>query len=183
MDTLSTVRCALEDVELMEQKGTDSGQYNAELQLLASGGYNDVWLVARPILGAHRYVLRKPKEGSLLPDQLRNEVSWLTFVKQNLKNLPVPRVYAHSLADSEAKTHYLAEEFMEGQCLSAVWKTYDEDTKVAVAQQIATIIVELGETTFDYIGGLNLDHAAGPTVEGMKLFKGRVRALPTSIGA
>lgn len=45
---------------------------------------------------------------------------------------------------------------------------------MAVARQIAEVIVKLGEITFDGIGGLLLNHTLGPTVEGTKLFKGRV---------
>lgn len=170
---LQAVECALEDIQRIEQKGEDSKE-ESDLQLLASGGYNDVWLVSRPLQEKERYVLRKPKEDALLPDQIRNEVAHLTFVKKNIQKVPVPQVFCHSLNESATGTPFIAEEFIEGQNLSSAWSTYDEPTKLDVARQIAEVIVELGETTFDGIGGLMLDHKLGPTVEGIKLFKGRV---------
>lgn len=169
----SDVSSALEAVKSLEQKGED-GDEKAGLQLLASGGYNDIWLVRRPLGQARQYVIRKPKEAALLPDQLRNEVAWLSFVREKLQNVPVPAIYDYSLlAESDPEMYFIAEEFVEGECLSAVWKTSDEATKTEVARQIAHIIVELAETTLDSIGGMMLDHTSGPTVEGMKLFKGR----------
>ena len=94
---------------------------------------------------------------------------------RHLPVVPVPKVYSHSLLENSGlTTHYIAEEFIDGECLSTLWKSYDESTKSAIASQIAEIIVTLGETTFDSIGSLMLDHTLGPTVEGIKLFKGRV---------
>ena len=174
MDSLRDVKIAIEDVEQSIQEDSEG---KGDFELLASGGYNDVWLINRPLESAQRYVLRIPKtEDALLPDQLRNEVAWLTFVKQKLSNVPVPEVYYHSLEkDGGASgTLFMAEEFIEGQCLSSVWKSFDEATKMSVARQIAAIVVEIGGTTFESIGGLMLDHTLGPTVEGMKIFKGRV---------
>ena len=169
----SDVSSALEVVKSLEQKGED-GDEDAGLQLIASGGYNDIWLVRRPLGQAQQYVIRKPKEDdALLPDQLRNEVAWLSFVKENLQSVPVPKIYDYSLAESEAETYFMVDEFIEGECLSSVWKTFDEATKTAVARQIAQVVVVCAETTFDKIGGMMLDHTIGPTVEGMKLFKGR----------
>ncbi len=173
LGNLQTVECALEDIEGIEQKLGDSKE-DSDLRLLASGGYNDVWLVTRPLQGKERYMLRKPKEDALLLDQVRNEVAHLTFVKENIKKVPVPQVFHHSLDASATGTPFIAEEFIEGQNLSSAWSTYDEPTKLDVARQVAEVIVELGETTFDGIGGLMLDHRLGPTVEGIKLFKGRV---------
>ena len=169
----SAVSSALEAVKSLEEKGED-GDEEAGLHLLASGGYNDIWLVRKPLGQAQQYVFRKPKANdALLPDQLRNEVAWLTFVREKLQNVPVPTVYDYSLAEGETETYYIAEESVEGECLSSVWKTFDETTKMAVARQIAQIVVELAGTTFKSIGGMMLDHKIGPTVEGMKLFKGR----------
>ncbi len=170
---LQAVSSALGDIEGIEQKDENSKE-DSDLQLLASGGYNDVWLVSRPLQRKERYVIRKPKEDALLPDQVRNEVAHLTFVKENIQKVPVPQVFCHSLDGSATGTPFIAEEFIEGQNLSSVWSTFDEPTKLDVARQIAEVIVELGETTFDGIGGLMLDHRLGPTVEGIKLFKGRV---------
>jgi len=170
---LQAVSSALGIIEGIEQKGEDSKE-ESDLQLLASGGYNDVWLVSRALQGEKRYVLRKPKEDALLPDQVRNEIAHLTFVKKNIQKVPVPQILCHSLDGSATGTPFIAEEFIEGQNLSSVWSTFDEPAKLDVARQIAEVIVELGETTFDGIGGLMLDHRLGPTVEGIKLFKGRV---------
>ena len=176
MDNLKAVNSALEDVESLEQKGEDSNE-DSGLQLLASGGYNDIWLASRPLQDAPQYVIRKPKEDALLPDQIRNEVAFLTFVRQNIPCVPVPQVYSHSLYGDACKGHFIAEEFIDGQVLSSVWNTYDESTKWAVSRQIAEVIIKLGETTFEQIGGIMLNHELGPTVEGIKLFKGRVSAL------
>jgi len=173
LGNLQAVSSALGDIEGIEQKGEEDKE-DSDLQLLASGGYNDVWLVARPLQGEERYVLRKPKEDALLPDQVRNEVAHLTFVKKNLQMVPVPQVFCHSLDESATGTPFIAEEFIEGQILSSIWSTFDEPTKLNVAREIAELVVKLGEATFDGIGGLMLDHRLGPTVEGMKLFKGRV---------
>lgn len=143
-------------------------------QLIASGGYNDVWLVNRSIGDVQRYVLRKPKEDCLLPDQARNEVACLNYIRKNLPNIPVPRVHDYHVNGVSAEHVFVAEDYIEGERLSDVWSTYDKVTKFDLARQLAEIIVELGETNFDDIGGLMLDGTLGPTVEGMKLFKGRV---------
>ena len=172
-DNLKNVNTAIEDAKKLEEEGS-SGTEGGDLSLLASGGYNDVWLVSRPYQDAERYVLRIPKEGSLLPDQIRNEVAFLSFVREKLQHVPVAGVFSHSLDENGSHTPYIIQEFMDGERLSSAWATYDEPTKLAVAHQIAEIIVEFAETTSDEIGGLMLDHQLGPTVEGMKLFKGRV---------
>lgn len=178
LDSLSDVSSALEEIEVLKQEGNE----HVGLQLLASGGYNDVWLVSRPIDGAKRYVLRMPKEDALLPDQTRNEVACLSFARKRLPNVPVPQVYSHSLTDTLTRMPFIAEEYIEGDRLSSVWTSYDQPTKMAVSRQIAEIVVELAETQFDCIGGLMLDHSLGPTVEGMKLFKGRVSMLRANSG-
>ena len=174
MENLKNVNIAIEDAKKLQQEGRD-GSEGGDLRLLASGGYNDVWLVSRPYQDTERYVLRIPKKEALLPDQIRNEVAFLTFVKKRLQYVPVPRVFSHSLDEIIASpTPFITEEFMDGERLSSAWTTYDEPTKLTVAHQIAEIIVEFAETTSNGIGGLMLDHELGPTVEGMKLFKGRV---------
>ena len=43
-----------------------------------------------------------------------------------------------------------------------------------MADEVADIIVKLSEIDLGGIGGLTLEHSLGPTVEGFKLFKGRV---------
>ena len=173
MDNLKNVNIAIEDAKQLKQEGS-SGAEGGDLHLLASGGYKDVWLVSRPYQEAERYILRIPKKKALLPDQIRNEVAFLTFVRKNLQYVPVPRVFCHSLDENASPTPFITEEFMDGERLSSAWGTYDEPTKLAVAHQIAEIIVEFAETTSHGIGGLMLDHELGPTVEGMKIFKGRV---------
>ena len=65
-------------------------------------------------------------------------------------------------------------EYIDGQPLSSEWSTYTKDEKLAAARQVAQLVVEMSEITFDRIGGLTLAHEIGPTVEGMKLSKGRV---------
>ncbi|KAL8783919.1 MAG: hypothetical protein Q9195_009238 [Heterodermia aff. obscurata] len=172
MDNLKNVNIAIEDANRLKKEESSGGE-GGDLQLLASGGYNEVWLVSRPYQDVERYVLRIPKKEALLPDQIRNEVAFLTFARKNLQYVPVPRVFSHSLDDKSSPMPSIAEEFMDGERLSSAWTTYDEPTKLAVAQQIAEIIVELAETTSHSIGGLMLDHTLSPTVEGMKLFKGR----------
>ncbi|KAK3177949.1 hypothetical protein OEA41_000081 [Lepraria neglecta] len=57
--------------------------------------------------------------------------------------------------------------------MNQVWSTYTGEEKNAVARDIAKLIVEMTEINFDGIGGLTLAHKLGPTVEGVKLFKGR----------
>ena len=46
--------------------------------------------------------------------------------------------------------------------------------KKAIVNQIADIIVQLGGIDLGAIGGLTLEHKLGPTVEDVKLFRGRV---------
>lgn len=175
MENLKSVNIAIEDAkQLQRQDSNGATEEGGDISLLASGGYNDVWLVSRPYQDAERYVLRIPKKEALLPDQVRNEVAFLTFVKKRLQYVPVPKVFFHSLHEKDSPTPFVVEEFMDGERLSSAWAMYDEPTKLAVAHQLAEIIVECAETTSHGIGGLLLDHELGPTVEGMKLFKGRV---------
>ncbi|MCJ1474708.1 hypothetical protein MMC13_003368 [Lambiella insularis] len=125
-------------------------------------------------------LLRKPREDALLPDQVRNEVAWLEYIRRNLPKLAVPNVYAHRFNGTSAHGVFIAE-FIEGDRLSEVWSTYDEPTKMHMARQIAGTIVELGDTNFGDIGGLMLDEELGPTVEGMKSLKGRDRFRSSKI--
>ena len=66
-------------------------------------------------------------------------------------------------------------EFIDGQPLDSVWFHLTESEKASIADEMAQIIVALSETNLGGIGGLTLEHKLGPTVEGFKLFKGRVR--------
>lgn len=65
-------------------------------------------------------------------------------------------------------------EFIDGQPLDSLWFSLTEVEKASVADEVAEIIVRLGEINLGGIGGLTLEHELGPTVEGFKLFKGRV---------
>ena len=174
LDSHSAVSLALKDIKALEQEGKCFDQ-KAGLQKLASSAFNDIWLVNRPLKQAQRYVLRIPRGNALLPHQPRNEVAWLTFIRERLPNVPVPEVYHYSISENEEETYFIAEEFVEGETLNTVWKTFDEATKLEVSRQIAQIVVDLADTTFDGIGDLMLDHTLGPTVESWNLYKGRAK--------
>lgn len=51
-----------------------------------------------------------------------------------------------------------------------------------IPAEIAGILVELGKTRFEKIGGMNTAHELMPTVEGTKFFNGRVSACLSSNG-
>jgi hypothetical protein len=57
--------------------------------------------------------------------------------------------------------------------LSEAWKSYSESEKEEVARKAAKVVVQLGEMRFDAIGGMRPNGTLGPTVEGVKLFRGR----------
>ncbi|KAG8529742.1 uncharacterized protein KY384_005223 [Bacidia gigantensis] len=144
--------------------------------LLASGGYNYVWLVKVKAPGhdgegkrIHQFVYRIPKADALLPDQLENEVAWLTYVSQHT-SIPVPKVYAYS---SKQPHSFVALEYIDGQPLGSAYKDCTADQQETLCTEIANIIVQMAELRFDKIGGLLPSHELGPTVEGVKLFKGR----------
>ena len=67
-------------------------------------------------------------------------------------------------------------EYIRGEPLSSCWNRFAESEKYQVSERIADIIVHMGDTRFDMIGGFTGDknYLLGPTVEGSKLFKGRV---------
>ncbi|KAK4696733.1 hypothetical protein P7C71_g1234, partial [Lecanoromycetidae sp. Uapishka_2] len=153
------------------------------VQLLAHGGYNLVWLVScvakNPFLSNSteawppaQFVLREPNQNALHPYQIENEVAFLTYISKNYPSIPVPKVYAY---ETRNDTPFIAMEYIKGTPLSDVWMTYTESEKLAVASDITNVIVDLASITFDSIGGMNLSHKLGPTVEGIKLFKGRDR--------
>ncbi|KAL8838843.1 MAG: hypothetical protein Q9170_001965 [Blastenia crenularia] len=154
-------------------RSIEDGTYGNDITLLASGGYNDIWLVDKPLEGEESFVIRKVKEDALLPHQVLNEVACLEFVRKRLPGVPVPRVFGYHVNGTGKEGVFIAEEFIQGERLSDVWSSYDGNTKLEIAKQIAEMIVQLGETTFSGIGGLMLDGNLAPTVEGMKLFKGR----------
>lgn len=151
-----------------------------ELELLAKGGYNSIWLVK---LHEHleiaqrsplnQFVLRLPCEDSLLPNQITNEVAFKRFVAARLPHIPVPQVYTYQ-ATSRHDTSFIAEEYIDGTPLSETWMTLTFSQKEHMARKLAKILVDLAEVQFDMIGGLDpLDFSPAPTVEGSKLFKGR----------
>ena len=161
---------------------------DVKVDFFAEGGYNYLWLVSfssKP-LGQHgatskyRAILREPNDDALLPYQIENEIAHLIFIAKNHPSIPVPKVYAYDTGKTGSEP-FIMMEYIDGQPLSSAWSTYTEDEKLAAARQVAEIIVKLSEITFDRIGGLTLTHEIGPTVEGMKLFKGRVRHLKVAL--
>lgn len=152
-----------------------------DLQLLAGGGCNWVWLIScvtkNPFLSnstealpSSKFVLQEPAQDALLPYQVENEVAFLTYIGKNHASIPVPKVYAY---ETRSRTPFIAMEYIEGTTLSEVWMTYTEPEKLAIASDIADTIVDLAGITFGGIGGMTLSHTLGPTVEGIKLFRGR----------
>lgn len=116
-----------------------------------------------------RFILHLLQDGSLMPNQLLNEVGCFLYVKAHT-SIPVPRVYSWS---TEAGQEYIAREYIEGELLSSVWGRYTEEEKEAVAVKLAKIVAEMMEIRFDGIGGILPDGKLGPTVEGSKILKGR----------
>ncbi|KAG8529741.1 uncharacterized protein KY384_005222 [Bacidia gigantensis] len=160
-----------------EERGERGRERNVRRsRLLASGGYNDVWLVEMGFADGEgggeeeskNIVVRQPNSDALMPNQLENEVAWLTYVAEHT-SIRVPKVYSWSSADPP----YVTMEYVEGRPMCDVWKDCDEDEKELLVKEIARMVVELGEIGFDKIGGLSPEHQLAPTVEGMKLFKGR----------
>ncbi|KAK2809434.1 hypothetical protein FQN50_003893 [Emmonsiellopsis sp. PD_5] len=154
------------------------------LEYLASGAYNHVWLLTYLPKTAtdtsyaseqvKKLVLRVPKElaDSLHPYQLRHEVACLQFLAHNLPDIPAPRVL---LWDDRAPQPFIAQEFIDGHRLSSVWPQLTEDQKASITRSIANVVARLGETRFDFIGGLDPDAPAGPTIEGGKVFCGKAK--------
>ncbi|RJE20393.1 Phosphotransferase enzyme family [Aspergillus sclerotialis] len=154
------------------------------LEYLVSGAYNHVWLLKYlPKTAAdtndaneqiNKVVLRIPKESaqSLHPYQLRHEVACLQFLCENLPDIPAPRVLNW---DDRTGHAFIAQEFIDGQRLSVVWSQLAEDQKATITWSIANVVAKLGETRFDFIGGLDPDSQAGPTIEAGKIFNGRAK--------
>jgi len=146
---------------------------------LGDGGYNEVYLVSRLSdwdysTTPKSFVLRLPKEESLLPYQVLNEVACISMIYAHCPNIPVPKIYAF---DTETPNSFIAQEYMGGERLSSIWNRYTEMEKGLVALKIAEILVDMGELRFSGIGGFTgcTTHSLGPTVEGSKLYKGRGR--------
>ena len=68
---------------------------------------------------------------------------------------------------------FQAEEYIDGDPLSDNWTSYSEPEKNEVARKIAELVICLGEVRSGSIAGMEPGGLLGPTVEGVKLFKGR----------
>lgn len=178
-DTLRNAMPAIEGSQNTNSENT--AIENVKVDFFAEGGYNYLWLVSfssNPsgqdgATSSHKAILREPNDDAFLPWQIENEIAHLTFVAKHHPSIPVPKVYAYD-SGRTGNEPFVMMEYIDGQPLSSAWATYTEDEKLAAAQQVAQMMVEMSEITFHRIGGLTLAHGIGPTVEGMKLFKGRV---------
>lgn len=101
-------------------------------------------------------------------------MAFLTYIAKNYPSLPVPRVYAYNLKHSGLDSPYIAMEFIEGEPLDTAWSSLSEASKGTITNDIAHVVVEMGNINLGGIGSLTLKHQLGPTVEGVKLFRGRV---------
>lgn len=108
-------------------------------------------------------------------------MAFLTYIAKNYPSLQVPRVYAYNLKHSGLDSPYIAMEFIEGEPLDAAWGSLSEASKETITDDIAQIIVEMGDINLGGIGSLTLEHSLGPTVEGVKLFRGRVGDLNSKV--
>ena len=168
VDVPTTIRSLAQHVLSRVSKGCD---FNVQIALLASGAYNDVWLVRS---SSHPpFVLRVPNADSLQPHQTRNEVGWLAYMAQHCPEIPVPTIFDYSDGSSGDGLAFIAEQYIGAKSLSDVWSTYTNLEKGEVARKVAELVVRLAEMRFDAIGGMTQDGTLGPTVEGCKLFKGR----------
>ena len=186
LDTLKIASSVIEDNPHIDSASV--GVADVKVDFFAEGGYNDLWLIsfsskpsgeAGPI-SSLKAILREPNDDALLPWQIENEVAHLTFIAKNHPSIPVPTVYAYDTGKTGDEPFILME-YIDGQPLSTAWTTYTEDEKWAAAREVAQIVVEMSEITSQRIGGLTLTHETGPTVEGMKLFRGRVRHLKVAL--
>ncbi|KAJ5088840.1 hypothetical protein N7456_012456 [Penicillium angulare] len=160
--------------------------------LLAKGGYNMVWLVKLDdcyeitvdvedkndsLLPKQyfvdRFILRVPCDNTLLPYQVTNEVASRKFVAAKLPHIPVPKIFFYH-ATSLPGQSFIVEEYIDGPPLSTIWMTLTLPQKEIFADTLSTITLDLAETRFNFIGGLNINGLTpAPTVEGCKLFKRR----------
>ncbi|WEW54678.1 hypothetical protein PRK78_000100 [Emydomyces testavorans] len=164
--TFSKVRHKLLDISLLLRLLTSKKQNQNDK--CTQSGISETQL--------HKLVLRLPRRvPSLQPFQLRNEVAFLTYISQKLPNIPVPKVYAYEDGTNPGTVPYIAEEFIDGSKLEDVWFELSNDKKQSLCQRIASIVVDLAETRFSVIGSLSLDFHPGPTVQGVKIFKGRYK--------
>ncbi|PTB71143.1 hypothetical protein M440DRAFT_1366194 [Trichoderma longibrachiatum ATCC 18648] len=160
--------------------------------LLAKGGYNTVWLVrlhgyfevtrvassgqddSQTVTRSfNEYVLRLPCEDALFPYQITNEVAFKKFISTEFPHIPVPLIFFHQATDTHS-TSFIAEEYIDARPLSSNWMSLTAEQKELMAKQLAKITVDFAGTCFSMIGGLNPDNfQPAPTVEGVKIFKGR----------
>ncbi|KDR66039.1 hypothetical protein GALMADRAFT_148205 [Galerina marginata CBS 339.88] len=157
----------------------ESEDHDLKAVKLEEGGYNEVFLISPKTGSSHfnvvePFVVRLPKGNTLLPYQVMNEVNCISMISSRCPDIPVPALYDFS---SDVLGAFIAQEYVDGNPLSSSWNGYTEDEKQQVAQQIADIIVNMGEIHFDQIGSFTGDAGVllGPTVEGSKLFKGRAK--------
>lgn len=122
---------------------------------------------------SRRIVIREPKEGAS-PCQLINELAFLTYLAKHHPSIPVPQVYTYNLNTAGLDSPYVAMEYIEGEPLDAAWGRLSETSKETITDDIAQIVLEMGAIDLGGIGGLTLEHKLGPTVEGVKFFRGRV---------
>ncbi|KAI0445126.1 kinase-like domain-containing protein [Xylaria telfairii] len=189
MDTLGSVACAIAEKLPLSLRTTNNPNTTTDLlkipevrdaKLLATGGFNSVWLVKlrQPLQTLNaplvdKFILRLPSDESLLPQQITNDVAFKQFVANKLPHIPVPKVYFHQ-ATQDADTSFIVEEYIDCPPLASTWMSLTLPQKENLAQALAKIIVDLSEVKFDMIGGLDpIDWSLTHTVEGCKLFKGR----------
>ena len=178
-DTLKNAMPAIEGNH--HTNSEDAAIKDMKVEFFAEGGYNYLWLISFSLKSSgrdgatsmYKAILREPNDDALLPYQIENEIAHLIYITENHPSIPVPKVYAYDTGTT-GNEPFILMEYIDGQPLSSAWSTYTEDDKSTAARQVAQIIVEMSEITFDRIGGLTLTHDIGPTVEGIKLFKGRV---------
>lgn len=181
-DTLKNAMPAIEGNH--HTNSEDAAIEDIKVHFFAEGGYNYLWFISFSSKSSgqdgatsmYKAILREPNDDALLPYQIENEIAHLIFIANNHPSIPVPKVYAYDTGTT-GNQPFILMEYIDGQPLSSAWSTYTEVDKLTAARQVAQIIVEMSEITFDRIGGLTLAYDIGPTVEGMKLFKGRVRSL------
>ena len=187
LDTLKIASSVIEENHHIDNASIDIE--DVKVDFFAEGGYNNLWLVsfsskssgdAGPT-SSLKAILREPNDDALLPWQIENEVAHLTFIAKYHPSIPVPKVYTYDTGKT-GNEPFILMEYIDGQPLSTAWTTYTEDEKWTAARQVAQIVVEMSEITSQRIGGLTLTHETGPTVEGMKLIKGRVRHLKVALG-
>jgi hypothetical protein len=95
---------------------------------LGEGGYNEVFLISPTDSSRFNviepFVVRLPKEDTLLPYQVMNEVNCISMISSYCPDIPVPEVYAFS---SDVPDSFIAQEYIDGNPLSSSWNGYTED--------------------------------------------------------